>query len=201
MDNLIYNRQQELSLYYPERVAIIGCGGVGTWVGIFLAMSGVKKIILFDSDILEIHNLNRLPYTREDVGKLKVNLLKESIIRIRPECEVMAFSFEFSQRCWDIMEFPSIIFCCTDTFKTQVEIYQQCRKRCIPFIRVGYDGTHVTITDHIPTWNTGEGNNENENGYQIVPSWVIPSAIAGSLAVFKAMYNAELKILKDIEKF
>ena len=62
MSDTRYKRQQKLDLNVKQSVTIVGCGGIGAWVAIFAAMSGIEDIILFDPDILESHNLNRLPF-------------------------------------------------------------------------------------------------------------------------------------------
>ena len=50
----IYNRQQSLNLQIPESVSVIGVGGVGSWVALNLALVGVKKLILYDPDIIAV---------------------------------------------------------------------------------------------------------------------------------------------------
>jgi len=62
------------------KVAVVGCGGIGSLAAILLAGAGVKQLRLVDKDIVELSNLNRqLFYTREDIGKLKVNVLAAAI--------------------------------------------------------------------------------------------------------------------------
>ena len=75
MGNIMYTRQEKLDITPPNGVTVIGCGGVGAWVAIDLAMSGVRKLTLFDHDKLEIHNLNRLPFSALNVGKPKTEVL------------------------------------------------------------------------------------------------------------------------------
>ena len=52
---------------------LLGTGGLGCSVAIGLAWLGVKKMILIDKDVVEVHNLNRqILFTNKDVGKSKV---------------------------------------------------------------------------------------------------------------------------------
>lgn len=66
-------------------VLILGCGGIGTHVAWNLTTIGVGKLILLDFDTVEISNLNRqLLFDIRDVGKLKVEVLKEKLSQINP---------------------------------------------------------------------------------------------------------------------
>jgi molybdopterin/thiamine biosynthesis adenylyltransferase len=61
---------------------LLGTGGLGCSVAIGLARMGVKKLILLDRDVVDIHNLNRqILFNREDVGKSKVKMAEESLKR------------------------------------------------------------------------------------------------------------------------
>lgn len=60
------------------RVGVVGLGSVGSFIGETLARSGFENVVLIDFDEIQEHNLDRLVIgTREDVGKLKVNVVKE----------------------------------------------------------------------------------------------------------------------------
>ena len=63
-----------------KTVLVAGVGGVGSFVAEALARSGVGKLILVDSDDVEISNLNRqLMSSYETLGKAKVDVMKERI--------------------------------------------------------------------------------------------------------------------------
>ena len=80
----IYERQNLIDgLKIPVVASVVGCGGTGFWTALFLAMSGVEELILVDSDIVEVSNLNRLLLQESSVGKKKAETLKELISGIR----------------------------------------------------------------------------------------------------------------------
>lgn len=57
-------------------VLIVGCGGLGSPIAVYLAASGIGKIHLVDFDIIAISNLHRqVFYTLEDVDKPKAEVL------------------------------------------------------------------------------------------------------------------------------
>jgi molybdopterin/thiamine biosynthesis adenylyltransferase len=63
-----------------SKVLIIGMGGLGCPLSIYLANAGVGNIGIVDDDKIEITNLNRqILFTLEDVGKYKVNIAKKKL--------------------------------------------------------------------------------------------------------------------------
>ena len=66
------------------KVAIVGCGGLGSNIAISLARVGIGDIVICDFDIVEPSNLNRQQYFVKDIGKFKVDALKEILLKINP---------------------------------------------------------------------------------------------------------------------
>ena len=72
-----------------SRVAVFGIGGVGGYAVEALVRSGVGAIDLIDDDRVCLTNLNRqLPATRKTVGRYKVDVAKDRILEINPDCVV-----------------------------------------------------------------------------------------------------------------
>ena len=70
-------------------VAVIGIGGVGSWVAESLCRSGVGNIILIDLDDICISNSNRqLHATSSYVGKMKVDVMRDRLLDINPTVNV-----------------------------------------------------------------------------------------------------------------
>lgn len=64
-----------------SKVLIIGIGAVGSWIALNMVQSGVRNLILMDNDVVDITNLHRQwGYTEDDVGKYKVDVLKERLL-------------------------------------------------------------------------------------------------------------------------
>ena len=72
------------------RVLLIGCGGLGTPVAMYLAAAGVGTIGLMDGDVVDESNLQRqvIQFTG-DVGKLKVASAAEKLRTINPHCRII----------------------------------------------------------------------------------------------------------------
>lgn len=72
-----------------EKSAIIsGCGSVGSLVALELARAGVGRFLLIDNDTFDYHNICRHQCGVHDVGKFKVNAVKERILQINPNAQV-----------------------------------------------------------------------------------------------------------------
>jgi len=69
-------------------VGIAGVGGLGSNAAVALARAGIGRLILVDFDKVEERNLDRQYYFINQIGKLKVEALKENIIRLNPKVEV-----------------------------------------------------------------------------------------------------------------
>ena len=70
-------------------VAVIGLGGVGSWVVEALARTGIGQLTLIDMDEVCLSNVNRqIHAVNATVGRAKAEVLAERIATIAPECEV-----------------------------------------------------------------------------------------------------------------
>lgn len=80
-----------------KSVLIMGCGGIGSHVAWNLTTLGVGTIYIVDYDVVEISNLNRqLLYDMDDVGKYKVDVLKEKLQKINPFIKIEAINQKIS---------------------------------------------------------------------------------------------------------
>ena len=67
-------------------VAIIGAGGLGCPVGLYLAGAGIGSITIIDNDHIEISNLNRqIAFSTHDIGLSKSKCLEKVIKKINPD--------------------------------------------------------------------------------------------------------------------
>ena len=72
------------------RVAVLGCGGLGTWTAAALACVGVGCLVLVDDDTVELSNLNRqILFGLADVGRSKVDVAAEALRRFDPGLSVV----------------------------------------------------------------------------------------------------------------
>jgi len=169
----LYSRQKTLKLDIPDNIAVIGIGGVGSWVAVDFALSGVNNITVVDNDIVELSNLNRTPFTLMDNGRPKVIAVMEHILE-RRNCNITPIQDRVENLETSLFDNCKYIFDCRDV---STSLHKDLQKKVV--ITGGYNGTNVTI--HInPSGNAvwGEG-----NGYSIIPSWLVPPKIISTIIV------------------
>lgn len=72
------------------KIGIAGVGGIGSNVAVNLVRAGITTLTIVDFDRVEASNLNRQFYFSDQIGKHKVEMLKENLQRINPEVEIIA---------------------------------------------------------------------------------------------------------------
>jgi sulfur carrier protein ThiS adenylyltransferase len=178
----MYARQRSIELDLPAGVAVVGCGGVGSWVAWLLAMTGVPELWLYDHDVVDESNLNRVPYLPEDVGKPKTEALANLIKRYRPDCKVVACGMWIAEVV-DMSKLHnevSWIVAATDTAASRRLIYDWAEAKMVRYIEVGAEGEMGSVTGCPAEFTTPA---ETQVGYQSVPVWAGPSVQAALMAV------------------
>lgn len=79
----------ESDIMLKKGALILGCGSVGSLVALELVRAGVGRFFLVDGDILAYHNICRHQCGVEDVGKYKTTAVKERILQINPQAQVI----------------------------------------------------------------------------------------------------------------
>jgi hypothetical protein len=189
----IEHRQKDLPLKEINSVAVIGIGGVGSWVATFLALSGVKNLLLVDPDIVEFTNLNRTPFNIASAitKESKVSAITNYILE-RRECNVIPIEKKFENAGLSMFLDYEIIVDCRDVSTPLPEELQNKMK-----ITGGYNGMDMSI--HVnPSGDSifGEGN----NGYTVTPSWLIPPVMIASIITtyLFATWEEENEIIQNI---
>mgnify|MGYP001063026344 CR=1 FL=1 len=114
-----YDRQRR-ACYWDQAVVeqqvgfVFGVGGVGCTVAMDLVRLGFRKVFLVDRDVVDAHNLNRqMLFSKDDVGRSKVEAAKESLQRHNIHTEIVALHMDV------LKEWPKIVECaqeCTVLF-------------------------------------------------------------------------------------
>ncbi len=137
------------------RVAVVGMGGVGSWVVEALARSAVGHLTLIDADDICVSNTNRqLPALEGQYGRNKAVAMAERCRAINPLCEISVVeSFLTPANQAELLDqgFDLVIDAC-DSFRVKVEAIAWCRRRKLPILTVGAAGgrtdpTQVRIRD------------------------------------------------------
>lgn len=109
-------------LAFDKPIHIIGVGATGSWIATILAKMGFSNFHLYDFDNVEEHNLANQNYTTEDLGKLKIDAIKEKMLLHNPEIEVETYN----ERVDETFQFDGVVFMLVDTMASRHEIYDNC---------------------------------------------------------------------------
>lgn len=130
-------------------VAVVGLGGVGSWLVEALARSGVGRLTLIDADDLCVSNTNRqLPALEGQYGRNKADAMADRCRAINPGMTVdPVLSFLTPSNLEEMLGrgYDLVIDAC-DSFRTKVEAIAWCRRRKIPLITVGAAGGRLDPT-------------------------------------------------------
>lgn len=117
-----------------SRVLIVGTGGLGSPLAMYLAAAGVGHIGLVDYDVVDFSNLQRqVIHGTATLGKLKVDSARERLLDINPEIDVKAFNELFaSDNAFSIADGYDLIIDGTDNFPTRYLVNDVCVMLGIP---------------------------------------------------------------------
>jgi len=132
-----------------RRVAVVGMGGVGSWVVEALARTAVGHLTLIDADDICVSNTNRqLPALAGQYGRNKAEAMAERCRAINPDIQVDAVaSFLTVSNMVELLDrdFDLVIDAC-DSFRVKVETIAWCRRRKLPILTVGAAGGRTDPT-------------------------------------------------------
>lgn len=156
-----YSRQillSEIGLQGQQRlreasVLIVGLGGLGSPVALYLAGAGVGRIGLCEFDQLEPHNLQRQTlYTTDGVGKPKLDLALERLQAVNPGVILEPHGKFEPGTVTDVLAGYDLIVDATDNFATRYMISDACvtlQKRWVWGAAVRWDGMVSVFDDHL----------------------------------------------------
>lgn len=117
-------------------VLVVGCGGLGSPVAVYLASSGIGKIHLVDFDFVDISNLHRqVFYSLDDVGKSKVAVLSAFIKKRAPFTEVSFTTKPITkENVFDLISEFDIVVDGTDSLPTKYLLNDACVLKNKPLV-------------------------------------------------------------------
>lgn len=134
------------------KVLIVGVGGLGSPVAMYLSAAGVGHIGIMDADRVSLSNLQRqIMYGTPDIGTLKTKTAHKVMKRVNPDIEVTQYPFFLSiENAELILGEYDLIIDCTDNYETRVLINDTCVKIDKPYIFGGVSRFNGQIFTHIP---------------------------------------------------
>jgi molybdopterin/thiamine biosynthesis adenylyltransferase len=130
-----------------SRVAVIGAGAVGNEVVKNLALLGVGAIDVYDFDRVEIHNLTRSIFLREeDVGASKAEAVVSRAREVDPAVSLRAIEGDF----WRTLSLSALerygaVVCAVDNFEARLHLNEMCLVAGVHLVNAGIDSRHMTV--------------------------------------------------------
>ena len=134
-----------------SHVLIIGLGGLGSPVALYLAAAGVGHLTLVDDDEVELSNLQRqIVHGEQNIGEKKVESASQRLRSLNSECQIdikaeRLVGDELSQA----VEAADVVVDCSDNFATRFllnEVTQQCKTPLVSGAAIRMEG-QITVYD------------------------------------------------------
>jgi len=148
LDELGIEGQQRL---LAAHVLVIGAGGLGSPVLMYLGTAGVGRITVVDHDTVDLTNLQRqIAHTTARVGTPKVTSAAQTVAAINPGIEVIALQERAdAPRLAQMVAAADLVLDCSDNFATRHAVNAACvahRKPLVSGAAIGFDG-QVSVYD------------------------------------------------------
>jgi len=130
---------------------VIGAGGLGSPVALYLGSAGLGRITLVDADTVDLTNLQRqVAHTMDRLGQPKVESARQAIAAINPGAQVEAVNRRADAALLDtLVPQASVVLDCTDNFSTRHAINAACVRHGVPLVSgaaIRFDG-QVAVYD------------------------------------------------------
>lgn len=134
-----------------SRVLIVGMGGLGSPIAMYLAAAGIGHLILVDDDVVELSNLQRqIAHGTEDIGLSKVKSAKQTIQKLNPEIEVTYFEKRLNETELEKeVAAADIVIDGTDNFSSRFAINEHSVKNKTPLI----SGAAIRMEGQVSVFN------------------------------------------------
>lgn len=141
-------------------VLVIGAGGLGSPVLMYLAAAGIGKITLLEDDQVSLSNLQRqILFSTEAVGRAKAKEAAERVREINPNVEIEARVERFTeQKSEALLKDVTIVADCSDNFETRYGAAKACESAQIPLVSAAvnvFDGS-ITVLKPYEKNSNGE---------------------------------------------
>lgn len=115
---------------------VIGAGGLGSPVALYLAAAGVGRLTLADADEVELSNLQRqIAHGQADLGRLKAESARDAALALNPDCLIEALSDHLEGEALDrVVADADLVLDCTDRFSSRFAINAACRKAGVALV-------------------------------------------------------------------
>jgi molybdopterin-synthase adenylyltransferase len=163
-DLLRYSRHillEDIGIEGQERILaahalVIGAGGLGSPVAMYLACAGIGHLTVVDHDTVDLTNLQRqIAHRTESVGQAKVLSLQQTLASLNPAIQVTALQAKADAELLDtLVAQADIVFDCCDNFLTRQAVNAACVNHRKPLV----SGAAIQFDGQISVYDTRDAN-------------------------------------------
>lgn len=134
-----------------SRVLIIGMGGLGSPIAMYLAAAGIGHLVLVDDDVVELSNLQRqIAHGTADIGLSKVESAKQTIKELNPEIKITIYAERLEgKKLSDEIAAANVVIDGTDNFSTRFALNDSCVKNHTPLV----SGAAIRMEGQVSVFN------------------------------------------------
>lgn len=117
-------------------VLIIGIGGLGSAVSMYLAAAGIGRLILVDYDRVDLSNLQRqIVHTTDRIGELKVESAAKTLAALNPDVTIQTIAVKpDAEKLHELVAGSDVVVDASDNFNTRFAINAACVKSRVPLV-------------------------------------------------------------------
>ena len=128
-----------------SRALVIGVGGLGSPVALYLATAGIGHLTLVDHDTVDLTNLQRqIAHTEARVGQAKVDSARQALLAINPKLHITTLAERVDgDRMGALVADADVVLDCSDNFATRHAINAACVSHRVPLVSgaaIRFDG-------------------------------------------------------------
>lgn len=129
-------------------ITVIGAGAVGSFATLALAKSGAERIRVFDDDTIEAHNLPNQWYRLADIGRRKVDALRELV------GEMTGVVIDAQPQRFDGAVATEVTLCCVDSMDVRIDLWKKLTPRPSLYVdaRMGAEVGKVLCVGPFGSW-------------------------------------------------
>jgi molybdopterin/thiamine biosynthesis adenylyltransferase len=149
LDELGVEGQQRL---IDSHALILGAGGLGSPVALYLAASGVGRITLIDDDMVDLTNLQRqIAHTTPRVGQPKVESARAAMLALNPLVQVQALQMRADEAAlMRLVAETDVVIDGSDNFATRHAVNRACVQHAVPLV----SGAVIRLDGQLTTYDT-----------------------------------------------
>jgi molybdopterin/thiamine biosynthesis adenylyltransferase len=149
LDELGVEGQQRL---IDSHALILGAGGLGSPVALYLAASGVGRITLIDDDVVDLTNLQRqIAHTTARVGQPKVTSAQEAMWSLNSLVQVQTLQIRADDATlMSLVADADVVIDCCDNFATRHAVNRACVHHAVPLV----SGAVIRLDGQLTTYDT-----------------------------------------------